>query len=54
MEKEGQNTLRKKKREDTFTLHPDYSDTRETLSGNIYIVITFEICCYLMVLCLQS
>ena len=55
MEKRVQNTLlRKKRRENTFTLQPDYFDARETLSGNMYLDITLKICCYLMVLCLQS
>ena len=37
MEKGRQNTLRNKRRENTFTLQPDYSDTREYLySYNIW------------------
>ena len=55
MEKRVQNTpFRKKRKENTFTLQPDYFDARDTLSGNMYVDKTLKICCYLMVLCLQS
>lgn len=34
--------FRKKRRENTFTLQPDYFDARETLLGNMYVDITLK------------